>query len=62
MDEHDDTTAGSPDGQDADEQLTNTADDWREPLRGTDAEESGDQVARGAENAARQPGFGREGS
>ena len=46
---------------DPEEELTATADAWREPLRGTDVEESADEVARGAENARRQPGYGREG-
>ena len=46
----------------AEEELKTTAAGWREPLRGTDAEDSGDEVARGAENAADQPGYGREGS
>lgn len=46
----------------ADEELAATAAGWREPLRGTEAEDSADEVARGAENAAEQPGYGREGS
>jgi hypothetical protein len=46
---------------DADEELATTAESWREPLRGTDVEEAADEIARGAENAARQPGYGREG-
>ena len=62
MDEQNETMARSPGESDPEEQLRTTADDWREPLHGTEAEESADEVARGAENAARQPGFGREGS
>lgn len=46
----------------ADEELHTTADHWREPLRGTEAEDSADEVARGAEQATEQPGYGREGS
>ena len=62
MDEQEVNDAARPDEQEADEQLRTTADDWRESLRGTEAEDSADEVARGADNAARQPGFGREGS
>jgi hypothetical protein len=46
----------------ADEELGTTAEHWRQPLRGTDAEASADEVARGAEQAKEQPGYGREGS
>lgn len=62
MDEQHDTIARSPSEPDPEEQLRTTADGWRAPLDDTEAEESGDEVARGAENAARQRGFGREGS
>ena len=62
MNERDENGAAPPDEREADEQLRTTAEDWRESVRGTDAEKSADEVARGAENAARQPGFGREGS
>lgn len=48
--------------EDSEKQLETTADHWRNGLEGTDAEESADEVARGAERAAEQPEFGREGS
>jgi hypothetical protein len=48
--------------EDAQQQLEDTAEAWRSGLDGTDAEESANEVAQGADRAADQPGFGREGS
>lgn len=50
------------DEAEAEETLTKTADAWRAGLEGTEAEDSADEVARGADQAAEQPGYGREGS
>jgi len=53
----------SPDEErEPEEELRTTAEAWRAPLRGTEAEESGEEVARGAERASEQPDYGREGS
>jgi hypothetical protein len=43
------------------EELKKTAEGWRTTLD-EEAEESADEVARGADRAAEQPDFGREGS
>ena len=43
-------------------ELATTAEQWREGLEDTEAEDSADEVARGAERAAEQPDYGREGS
>lgn len=50
-----------PTNTEADDELATTAEAWREPLRGTEVEDTADEIARGAENATRQPGYGREG-
>jgi hypothetical protein len=50
-----------PNHESSDEQLETTAEHWREGHEGGEAEESAAEVARGAERAAQQPGFGREG-
>jgi hypothetical protein len=47
---------------DPEQQLTETAEFWRTDMTDTDAADSADEVARGADQAAEQPGFGREGS
>ncbi|MDP8904848.1 MAG: hypothetical protein M3N29_05950 [Chloroflexota bacterium] len=47
--------------EDSEEQLRTTAEHWRQAPTG-EADESADEVARGAEQAAEQPDFGREGS
>jgi len=48
--------------QAAQEELVNTADQWRRGHAGGEVEESASEVARGAEQAAEQPDYGREGS
>ena len=48
--------------QDAQDQLGQTADAWRSGTHGTEVQQSADEVASGAERAAEQPGYGREGS
>lgn len=48
--------------QTAQEELVNTADRWRKGQAGGEIEESASEVARGAEQAAEQPDYGREGS
>jgi hypothetical protein len=45
----------------AQQQLHETADFWRSDVEGTEAEESAEKVAEGAERAAQQPDYGREG-
>lgn len=47
---------------DANEELQNTAAGWRSDVDDTEAADSAEKVARGAERAAEQPGYGREGS
>ncbi len=44
------------------EVLKSTAEQWRESAQGTDADTSAEEVASGADRAAEQPGYGREGS
>jgi hypothetical protein len=55
----------SPDDREAADQaqrqLDETADAWRSGTRGTEVEQSADEVASGAERAAQQPDYGREG-
>lgn len=46
---------------DAQQQLEETAESWRTDVDGTEAEASANEVADGAERAAQQPDFGREG-
>lgn len=66
---HDDTDVQQPTrdadaeqtADEADEKLETTADHWRQTAEGSPAEDSADEVARGAERAAEQPGYGREG-
>lgn len=62
--EHDEIERSGPadTGATADEQLETTAAHWREPARGTEAEQSAEEVARGAEQAADQPDYGIEGN
>ena len=43
-------------------ELENTAAAWRSDIDDTDAAESAEEVARGADRATEQPGYGREGS
>jgi hypothetical protein len=50
-----------PNQESSDEQLETTAEHWREGHEGSEAEESAIEVAEGADRAAEQPGFGREG-
>ena len=50
------------DGDSAQQELAETADGWRSGARGSEAEESADEVAHGADRAAEQPDYGREGS
>lgn len=45
----------------AQQQLEETAEFWRTDIDGTEAEASANEVADGAERAAQQPDFGREG-
>ena len=45
----------------SEEELKNTAEGWRTTLDDA-AEESAEEVARGADRAAEQPDFGREGN
>jgi uncharacterized protein YhfF len=45
----------------AQQQLEETAESWRTDVEDTEAEDSADQVAEGAERAAQQPDYGREG-
>lgn len=47
---------------DAQEQLGQTADAWRSSTRDSEIQDSADEVASGAERAAGQPDYGREGS
>ena len=55
-------TGDASDRDNAQDQLEQTADGWRSGARGTEAEESADEVASGADRAAQQPDYGREGS
>lgn len=55
-------TRNDPRTTDADAELERTAEAWRSTAEGTSAEDAADEVARGADRAAEQPGYGREGS
>jgi ribonuclease HI len=44
------------------EKLENTAEHWREGHEGTEAQESADKVAEGAERGSEQPDHGIEGN
>ncbi len=44
------------------QQLEETAEFWRSDVEGMEAEDLADQVAQGAERAAQQPEYGREGN
>lgn len=54
-------TTSDPGGS-AEEQLETTAEGWRKGLDDPDAAHAAEEVARGADRAAEQPDFGREGS
>jgi hypothetical protein len=61
--DHDLKQPAQPGATDNPEQvLKSTAEEWRESAQGTDAESSAEEVASGADQAAEQPGYGREGS
>jgi ribonuclease HI len=44
------------------QKLETTAEHWREGHEGSEAQESADEVARGAERGAEQPDYGIEGN
>jgi hypothetical protein len=60
-------TAGSSDQDplmtqdEAQQQLEETADAWRSDVDDSEAHESAEEVAQGADRASRQPDYGREG-
>ncbi len=62
MDRNSDQPTDIQHEDDAEHQLKRTADDWRSGMDGTDAEDAADKVAEGADRAAEQPDYGREGS
>jgi len=64
MSQHDDDRDQTTEDHDqaAKEELVNTAEHWRDGQAGAEIEESAAEVARGAEQAAEQPDYGREGS
>ncbi len=51
-----------PRNDNAADELENTAAAWRSNTDDTEAAESAEEVARGADRASEQPGYGREGS
>jgi hypothetical protein len=56
------STAPRPSEEEATDELENTAAAWRSDIDDTEAAESAEEVARGADRANEQPGYGREGS